>query len=237
MREIQVTNLDPDNLDPENFCSNGLAVHPAAAMFPLMNDQEFEDFCDDIQAAGLNNPIVILGDILLDGRNRLRACAKVGIEPKFAAYNWYRDREHEWIISQNIHRRSLDEEQRAALVARIYDWHKRRRIAQLKRLDILRAQGERGKEGGRGHKKPPGLKSAPKVYRRLRQELAAQADVSDHKARQAVQVAQYAPELLDGVATKQVKLKDAAKAARAKSLPPPRPRAGRSGTWKSNAGG
>jgi hypothetical protein len=153
MKEIRVTDLDPDNLDPDNFCSSGLQVHPAAAMFPLMEGKEFELFCNDIQAAGLANPIVIHGDILIDGRNRLRACAKVGTEPKFAAYASYRGREHEWIISQNICRRSLDEDQRAALTAQIYDWHRHRRMAQLKQLDVLRQQGEHGKEGGRGHKK------------------------------------------------------------------------------------
>jgi ParB-like chromosome segregation protein Spo0J len=76
MREIQIADLDPDNLDPENICSSGLQVHPAAAMFPLLEGPEFEELCDDIQASGLANPIVIHGDILLDGRNRLRACAK-----------------------------------------------------------------------------------------------------------------------------------------------------------------
>jgi ParB-like chromosome segregation protein Spo0J len=89
MREIQITDLDPDNLDPENFCSSGLTVHPVAAMFPLLEGKELEELCDDIQASGLANPIVILGDVLLDGRNRLRACAKVEIDPKFTAYSWY----------------------------------------------------------------------------------------------------------------------------------------------------
>jgi hypothetical protein len=64
MREIRVTDLDPDNLDPDNFCSSGLVVHPAVAMFPLMEGKEFELFCSDIQPAGLNNPIVMQGDVL-----------------------------------------------------------------------------------------------------------------------------------------------------------------------------
>jgi hypothetical protein len=132
MWEIRVTDLDPDKLDPENFCSSGLQVHPVAAMFPLMEGKEFEIFCSDIQASGLSNPIVIYGDMLLDGRNRLRACAKMQIDPKFIAYSWYRNREHEWIISQNIHRRFLTDDQRAALAAQIYGWHRQRRMAELK---------------------------------------------------------------------------------------------------------
>jgi hypothetical protein len=222
MREIQVTGLDHDNLDPENFCSSGLQLHPVAGMFPLLEGNEFEELCDDIQASGLANPIVIHGDILLDGRNRLRACAKVQIDPKFIAYSGYRDREHEWIVTQNIHRRSLPPDQRAAILQQVYEWHKRRRLAELKQSDVLRQQGIHGKEGGRGHKKPLETNSSPRVYKRLRTELAEQAGISEHKAQQAIQVAEHAPELLDGVRTGKVKLKDAAQKARAQS--PSRPR-------------
>jgi hypothetical protein len=225
MKEIRVTDLDPDNLDPDNFCSSGLHVHPAAATFPLMEGKEFELFCSDIQAAGLNNPIVIHGDILLDGRNRLRACAKMKTEPKFTAYTWWRDREHEWIISQNICRRSLTEDERGVIVTRIYDWNKQRRLAELKQIRIGSAQGNHGKEGGRGHKKPPQMNSSTGVSRGgIRREIAQQADISEHKAQQAIQVARHAPELLDGVMTGKVKLKDAAQKARAKSPPKPRRR-------------
>jgi hypothetical protein len=110
MREIRVTDLYPNNLDPDNFCSSGQQVHPAAAMFPLIEGKEFELFCNDIQAAGLNNPIVIQGDVLLDGCNRL------GLAPGGGASEVY-------ILSlvarsgaclDHLHRRSLTDEQRGA---------------------------------------------------------------------------------------------------------------------------
>jgi hypothetical protein len=220
MREIQVTGLDPDNLDPENFCSSSLQVHPVAAMFPLMEGKEFELLCNDIQATRLANPIVIHGDILLDGRNRLRACAKMQIDPKFIAYSGYRDREHEWIVTQNIHRRSLSADQRAAIWTEVYEWHQRRRLAELKQSDVFR---EHGKEGGRGHKKSPEANSAPRVYRRVRTELAEQTGISQYKAKQAIQVAGHSPELLDGVKRGKVKLKDAVRKVRAQSPSRPRP--------------
>jgi hypothetical protein len=115
-------------------------------------------------------------------------------------------------------------DQRAAILTQVYEWHKRRRLAELKQLDVLRQQGARGNEGGRGHKKPLGTKSPPRVSRRLRTELAEQTGISEHKAKQAIQVAAHAPELLDGVRTGKVKLKDAAQKARAKSPPKPRRR-------------
>jgi hypothetical protein len=178
----------------------------------------------------LSNPIVIYGDILLDGRNRLRACAKMGIEPKFIGYSWYRDREHEWIITQNIHRRFLTDDQRAAIAAQAYGWHRHRRLAELKQSDVLRQQGARGQEGGRGHKKPSPVNSSGSASRDVaRTAIIEQADISDHKAKQAIQVAQHAPELLDGVMWGKAKLRDAAKKAQAKS--PLRPRSRRRPAW------
>ncbi len=63
--------------------------------------------------------------------------AKVGAAPKYAPYTWFKNREHEWIISQNIHRRSLTDDQRAALVAKYYDWSKAEEMALLARVAAL----------------------------------------------------------------------------------------------------
>jgi hypothetical protein len=118
----------------------------------------------------------------------------------------------------------LTADQRAAILTDVYEWHKRRRLAQLKQSDVFR---EYGKEGGRGNKKSPGANSSPRLYRRVRTELAERSGVSENKAKQAIQVAGHAPELLDEVRTGKVKLKDAVQKARAQS--PPRPR--RQSVW------
>jgi hypothetical protein len=97
-----------------------------------------------------------------------------------------------------------------------------RRMAELKKIQIGSVQGDHGKEGGRGHKKPLQTNSSAGVSRAgVRREIAQQAQISEHKAQQAIQVAQHAPELLDQVMTGKEKLKDAAKKARAKSPPKP----------------
>jgi hypothetical protein len=118
MRQIRVTDLDPDNLDPENFCSSGLQVHPAAAMFPLMEGKELELFCSDIQAAGLNNPIVIQGDVLLDGRNRFRVCAQGGGASELYILSLVA---RSGACLDHLPRRSLTDEQRGAIAVQIYD--------------------------------------------------------------------------------------------------------------------
>ena len=56
-------------------------AHPVAELFPMMTDEELSDLAADIQANGLIHPIVVdKAGVLIDGRNRLRACEIAGIE-------------------------------------------------------------------------------------------------------------------------------------------------------------
>ncbi len=55
--------------------------HPAADIFPLMGDAEYERLKADIAARGQSTAIDIFEDQILDGRNRYRACMELGIDP------------------------------------------------------------------------------------------------------------------------------------------------------------
>jgi hypothetical protein len=109
--------------------------HPAAEMFPLMSGVELAELAEDIKAHGLVDPIVLLGGLILDGRNRLAACGIAGVEPRFTTIE---DVESPtlYVISKNLHRRHLTTSQRAAIAAEI--------------MPMLRAEAkERQAEGGR----------------------------------------------------------------------------------------
>ena len=65
-----------------------LAVHPATALFPMLADDELEELAASIKARGLRFPIIRdkEGKTLIDGRNRLVACEKAGVQPDFITY-------------------------------------------------------------------------------------------------------------------------------------------------------
>jgi ParB-like chromosome segregation protein Spo0J len=96
-----------------------IEVHPLAAVFPMMTDDELQDLADDIAQHGLLHPIVLDTDgVLIDGRNRLRACEIAGVEPEFESLNGHDAAA--FIVSANLSRRNLTKGQRAMALAMIY---------------------------------------------------------------------------------------------------------------------
>ena len=92
-------------------------IHPLAEYFPIMEDAAFSELLADIDANGLLDPITILGDLVLDGRHRLMACQRLGIEPKTVEYDG--DDPRSFVISKNVKRRHLTETQLAAIGAKM----------------------------------------------------------------------------------------------------------------------
>ena len=91
------------------------ATHPAADMFPPLEGAAFQELVADIRAHGLREPIVLHPDgRILDGRNRLRACAAAGIEPRYVTWDGQGTAEA-FVVSLNLHRRHLSEAQRAVI--------------------------------------------------------------------------------------------------------------------------
>lgn len=93
-------------------------VHELAGMFPLIpgNSPEFKALVADIAANGLREPIVVTPEgLLLDGRNRKRACESAGVEPVYVVEE---GDPFALVISRNVQRRHLNAGQRALIVAR-----------------------------------------------------------------------------------------------------------------------
>ncbi len=96
-----------------------MQIHPVANIFPPMGAREFQALCDDVRAHGLREPIWLHEDgRIIDGRHRYRACGVVGIEPQFRTWDGSGE-VVSFVVSLNLHRRHLDESQRALVAARI----------------------------------------------------------------------------------------------------------------------
>lgn len=92
------------------------AVHPVAALFPMMSEEELDDLAADIAANGLLHPIVLDAEgTLIDGRNRQEACTRAGVEPEYKCFD---GNPVAFILSANVNRRHLSKGQRAMAVAR-----------------------------------------------------------------------------------------------------------------------
>lgn len=91
-------------------------THAAADLFPLLEGEEFAALVDDVRANGLHEPVWLYedpdhGEVVLDGRNRARACEMAGVQVRT---RYYRGNDPiGFTISENVQRRHLTTGQRA----------------------------------------------------------------------------------------------------------------------------
>jgi hypothetical protein len=173
-------------------------VHPAALAFPEMPAAELEELADDIKQNGLAHPIVRTREgLIIDGRNRLRACEIVSVEPRFEIYNG--DNPIGFIVSSNLKRRHMKESQRAFVAAK------------LATLAHGANQGPSGKFAAR----PDVVKQAA---------AAAMLNVSERSVRHAAIVRDHGtPQLIKAVEQGKVSVSAAAKQAKPQPKPQPKP--------------
>ena len=83
--------------------------HPAANAFPMMDSNRFSELLDDIREHGQHETITLCEGMILDGRNRYKACTELGIVPKTKTFEG-----DPWAFawSLNGQRRDLVDEQR-----------------------------------------------------------------------------------------------------------------------------
>lgn len=99
--------------------SSPMPVHPVADIFPKMSAAEFAALKDDIAANGLREPIWVRRGSVIDGRHRMRACAELGVAPLVREYDGDESSLVGFVVSLNLHRRHLDESQRAIVAGRL----------------------------------------------------------------------------------------------------------------------
>jgi ParB-like chromosome segregation protein Spo0J len=86
-------------------------------LFPLLDEGALDDLAEDIREHGLREPIVMHEGKILDGRNRYLACQRAKVKPEYREF--LGSDPLSYVISVNLHRRHLDERQRAMVAAKI----------------------------------------------------------------------------------------------------------------------
>lgn len=99
--------------------STAYPLHPAAELFPVMDEAAFAALVADIAAHGQREPILILDGQVIDGRHRLRACEQLGLDPLVREVSADDGDPFGLVVSLNLHRRHLTESQRAMVANRL----------------------------------------------------------------------------------------------------------------------
>jgi RNA polymerase sigma factor (sigma-70 family) len=169
-------------------------AHPAAAIFPMLPLPDLESLANDIRQHGLLQPIVLHEGMILDGRNRLRACALAGVQPTFAEWSGRGDSPTAWVLAVNLQRRHLNETQRAVVAA--------------KASKLMEAEGRELLARARG----PVAMLPKSVKRRSRDRAAATANVGSRLVGMARRVLRHgAPELVAALEAGRVRASTAAR--------------------------
>lgn len=188
-------------------------VHSFADKFPLIDGAKFENLVEDIKKNGLTDPITITHDkkILVDGRNRYRACEIAGVTPKIHVLGHYYTEEMilNYIVSKNLHRRDLTTGQRA-FAAIEYEKH----LAKENAKNV-------GGRPRKGEEKLPA--DRPEVSRRERESRERAAKIvgtSGRAVQKAKAIDKDAPDLVKKVQAGELSLEAAYTQVRQKSTTP-----------------
>lgn len=199
-------------------------VHPAADSFPLIEGDDLAALAEDIRVNGLLDPVVLNhdGTILIDGRNRWRACQLVDadvVEVRLGKH--YTERQIlDFIVSANIHRRHLNPGQRAMVAADLLPMYE---------ASAKQRQGKRSDLHGPNF--PADRRESSKRANESTEQAAKAVGASGRATSRAKAVKEDTPDLAEKVRNGELALDKAAKerrrriAAQPKPEPAPRPTA------------
>ena len=213
-------------------------------MFPLIQrgSREWVRLLDSIREEGQVQPIVMDGDMLLDGRNRMAVCETLGIEPKTVQWRdlgMTMDKE-DWIEAVNVERRHLTPDQFTTICTQINLYRDEQYAKEMKAQSQLAGKDKNGKPV-RKDKSSVNLNSDSPISESPKRDIkemnanstagkiAEKAGTSRHKAQQAIDIIKAAAngdipaEAVQAVINGDAKLKDVAKQVPKKTKSPRKP--------------
>src|SRR5262245_55955540 len=93
---------------------DSLPEHTLASLVPMMEEEALAEMAESIRRDGLLQPIVLDREgRIVDGRNRLDACQRAGVEPRYVEFQG--SDPLNFVLEMNILRRHLNKSQSAIL--------------------------------------------------------------------------------------------------------------------------
>jgi len=166
-----------------------------------MMAEEYAGLHADIATNGQRHPIVVHLGLVLDGRHRLRACEDLGIDPKFEDFTG--GDPIAFVLSANVHRRSLTASQRAAVAVE---------------AEALFAEQAAKRTGGRPKKDAEPRADLPAVSARALDDAAKATGASRRTAQNAKAVKAADPEKFEAIKRGEVTVDKAVKEVQAKNV-------------------
>lgn len=175
-----------------------LKDHPFAGLFDLLSVRELADLSENIATHGQREPVMIHRNMILDGRNRYRACRLKGLPVCYEQFPGTNDEALDYVISKNVYRRHLSSSQRALAMASYEEYRhggKRRNLVfqdadlRLDGVDSARPEPTRAELAERGHVSKRLINSAATVRDHGAPELNDAVRKGDIAASTAEQIA------------------------------------------------
>ncbi|MFN4287545.1 MAG: ParB/RepB/Spo0J family partition protein [Brevundimonas sp.] len=94
-----------------------MRLHPLCSLFPEMPASEFAELVEDVRQNGVRRPLTMLDGMILDGRHRYLAAREVGVG--YRTVEFAGENPLEFVISENLRRRHMNESQRAMMAAKL----------------------------------------------------------------------------------------------------------------------
>ena len=177
-----------------------MQFHEVANIFPLLEGEELQALVEDIRQNGQIEPIWTYQGKIIDGRNRYRACQRLGLEPKAREWDGTGSLV-QFVVSLNLHRRHLSSSQKAVVAVDV--------------LPMLEAEAkDRMSEGARATNAGSQKIDTPQEQQGRATQQAAQVTGTNRQyVSDAKRIAEQAPEVLEKVRDGVLTIPDAKKVA------------------------
>jgi ParB-like chromosome segregation protein Spo0J len=172
-----------------------MEFHPASNLFPLLEGEDFEKLKSDIQKNGCLEPVIILDEMILDGRNRWRACQELGIRPPIKEFST--DTPIKFILSMNLHRRHLTPSQKAHVGAEALPEFE----AEAKKRQVESPSGK--------GKRLDSAKLPEPIKGKATEKVAALVGVSPRYVQEAKAIKEQRPDLAEKIKAKEMTIPQA----------------------------